>query len=247
MGISSEYRFCRSEIPFTTRIASWKAPEVMLYGQNLPWWLALRNTTRGASRQSSNLYNRLYTTAQRCRIPAATSPSLRPLLPGQPISGSSRFSTTPARRKDANKPSKDAVEEVTEDNSKNKIEEPKEASGDNVAETKSKNPESTPPSGNASSGSAADGKGSAAATGASGDSGSGDGGKKVRKPSAEKALQKPTVPDVYPQVMALPISKRPLFPGFYKAITVRDPNVVAAIQDMIKRGQPYIGAFLFKD
>ncbi|PMD47384.1 ATP-dependent protease La [Hyaloscypha variabilis F] len=47
--------------------------------------------------------------------------------------------------------------------------------------------------------------------------------------------------------MAIPITKRPLFPGFYKAVTVRDPNVVAAIQEMIKRGQPYIGAFLFKD
>ncbi|RAL64265.1 hypothetical protein DID88_002157 [Monilinia fructigena] len=57
-------------------------------------------------------------------------------------------------------------------------------------------------------------------------SGSGDGGKKGRKGASEKALQKATVPE---------------------AVTVRDPNVVAAIQDMIKRGQPYIGAFLFKD
>ncbi|KAL1883818.1 hypothetical protein VTK73DRAFT_8354 [Phialemonium thermophilum] len=47
--------------------------------------------------------------------------------------------------------------------------------------------------------------------------------------------------------MAIPIAKRPLFPGFYKAITIRDPNVAAAITEMIKRGQPYIGAFLFKD
>jgi Lon-like ATP-dependent protease len=47
--------------------------------------------------------------------------------------------------------------------------------------------------------------------------------------------------------MAIPIAKRPLFPGFYKAITIRDPNVAAAIQEMMKRGQPYVGAFLFKD
>ena len=47
--------------------------------------------------------------------------------------------------------------------------------------------------------------------------------------------------------MAIPIAKRPLFPGFYKAITIRDPAVVAAIQEMMKRGQPYVGAFLFKD
>src|SRR4051812_24140052 len=131
----------------------------MLYGQNLPWRLALRSTTRGASRHSSNLSSRLYTTSQRCRMPAATSPSLRPLLTSQPISGSSRFSTSPARRKDATKPAKDTVEEVAEENAKDKVEEPKEVSGDNVAETKSKNPESSSQGGNAPSGSAADGKG----------------------------------------------------------------------------------------
>ncbi|KAL3439495.1 Lon protease-like protein, mitochondrial [Aspergillus tetrazonus] len=75
--------------------------------------------------------------------------------------------------------------------------------------------------------------------------GSDDGGKKGKK--NDKALQKPSVPDVYPQVMAIPIAKRPLFPGFYKAITIRDPNVATAIQEMMKRGQPYVGAFLFKD
>ncbi|KAJ6059587.1 hypothetical protein N7444_003226 [Penicillium canescens] len=80
-----------------------------------------------------------------------------------------------------------------------------------------------------------------------GNSGNDDSGKKGKKGSGEKALQKPAVPDVYPQVMAIPIAKRPLFPGFYKAITIRDPNVATAIQDMMKRGQPYVGAFLFKD
>lgn len=80
-----------------------------------------------------------------------------------------------------------------------------------------------------------------------GNGGNDDSGKKGKKGSGDKALQKPAVPDVYPQVMAIPIAKRPLFPGFYKAITIRDANVAAAIQDMMKRGQPYVGAFLFKD
>ncbi|MCJ1353199.1 MAG: ATP-dependent Lon protease pim1 [Icmadophila ericetorum] len=95
-----------------------------------------------------------------------------------------------------------------------------------------------------------DGKGSSAGAAGGGESGSGsgDGGRKGgRKTSSERALQKPSVPEVYPQVMAIPIAKRPLFPGFYKAITIRDPNVSAAIQEMMKRGQPYVGAFLFKD
>ena len=94
-----------------------------------------------------------------------------------------------------------------------------------------------------------DAKGSSGA-GTSGDSGAGggDGGKKGgRKALTERALQKPSIPEVYPQVMAIPIAKRPLFPGFYKAITIRDPNVTSAIQEMIRRGQPYVGAFLFKD
>jgi Lon-like ATP-dependent protease len=136
------------------------------------------------------------------------------------------------------------VEESAEENAKEKAD---SARGDNVVEGKSKNPESPSASGNASSGGTVDGRGSSASSGGAGDSGSGDGGRKGRKAAVEKALQKATVPDVYPQVMAIPIAKRPLFPGFYKAVTVRDPNVVAAIQDMIKRGQPYIGAFLFKD
>ena len=87
-------------------------------------------------------------------------------------------------------------------------------------------------------------------TGGGGESGSegGDGSKKGgKKTSTERAVQKPSVPENYPQVMALPIAQRPLFPGFYKAITVRDRHVAAAIQEAFRRGQPYVGAFLFKD
>ena len=70
-------------------------------------------------------------------------------------------------------------------------------------------------------------------------------------PSSQSAppttLAKPTIPEIYPQVLALPIARRPLFPGFYKAVVIRNPAVVAAIKEMMKRGQPYIGAFLLKD
>jgi len=102
-------------------------------------------------------------------------------------------------------------------------------------------------------GKAAAGAGAGAGAAGSSDAGQGagsggDGGRgRGRKPSIEKQLSKPSVPENYPQVMAIPIAKRPLFPGFYKAITIRDRNVVEAIQEMIKRGQPYVGAFLFKD
>ncbi|PBL03220.1 ATP-dependent protease La [Armillaria gallica] len=67
------------------------------------------------------------------------------------------------------------------------------------------------------------------------------------RPSSPAAIAKQSVPEIYPQVLALPIVRRPLFPGFYKAVVVRNPEVVAAIKEMMKRGQPYLGAFLLKD
>ena len=110
-------------------------------------------------------------------------------------------------------------------------------------------PSPIPESSSSSSGDNQSGKSASggSASSPSGD-GAGDGGRRGRRPAIEqRALQKPVVPEVYPQVMAIPIAKRPLFPGFYKAITIRDNNVAAAIQEMMRRGQPYIGAFLFKD
>ncbi|KAG8959118.1 ATP-dependent Lon protease pim1 [Tulasnella sp. 419] len=65
--------------------------------------------------------------------------------------------------------------------------------------------------------------------------------------SSGTTISRQSVPDIYPQVLALPIARRPLFPGFYKAVVVRNPHVVAAIKEMMKRGQPYLGAFLLKD
>ncbi|KAL3238192.1 ATP-dependent Lon protease PIM1 RNJ42_00525 [Nakaseomyces bracarensis] len=55
------------------------------------------------------------------------------------------------------------------------------------------------------------------------------------------------LPDVYPQMLALPISRRPLFPGFYKAVVISEPRVMKAIKEMEQRQQPYIGAFMLKD
>lgn len=61
------------------------------------------------------------------------------------------------------------------------------------------------------------------------------------------STKKPHIPEVYPQILALPISRRPLFPGFYKAVVISDENVMRAIKDMLDRQQPYIGAFLLKN
>ena len=144
---------------------------------------------------------------------------------GAPTSGS-------ARRKDRSSGEKES--KGVEDGAK-------KDGNNNAAESKGDSTDS--PSPIPASGGPSDSKPSSSA----GNGGNDDGGKKGKKGSNEKALQKPSVPEVYPQVMAIPIAKRPLFPGFYKAITIRDPNVAVAIQDMMKRGQPYVGAFLFKD
>lgn len=66
-------------------------------------------------------------------------------------------------------------------------------------------------------------------------------------PPPSTSISRQSVPENYPQVLALPIARRPLFPGFYKAVVIRNPKVVAAIKEMMKRGQPYLGAFLLKD
>ncbi|KAJ7977863.1 Lon protease-like, mitochondrial [Quillaja saponaria] len=51
----------------------------------------------------------------------------------------------------------------------------------------------------------------------------------------------------YLTVLALPLPHRPLFPGFYMPIYVKDPKLLAALQESRKRQAPYAGAFLLKD
>ncbi|RKP23072.1 P-loop containing nucleoside triphosphate hydrolase protein, partial [Syncephalis pseudoplumigaleata] len=63
----------------------------------------------------------------------------------------------------------------------------------------------------------------------------------------ETTLRRPTVPDEYPNVLALPVTGRPLFPGFYKAVVIRNKAVQAAVKELMQRGQPYIGAFLLRE
>lgn len=220
----------------------------MLYGQNLPWRPTLRNVYHATSRQHLSTVKRSYC-ASRTIIAGSTASALtcsrwRASL-SLPQVGRA-FSTSYILRKDSSEDPKDlSPEEIKTRNAKAKAELEKDGTSVESSEAKAKSADSTSPTG-AAAANTADGKGSSAASGG-GDQSGGDGGRKGRKSSNERALQKPTVPEVYPQVMAIPIAKRPLFPGFYKAVTIRDPNVAAAIQEMIKRGQPYIGAFLFKD
>ncbi|XP_077217774.1 lon protease homolog, mitochondrial-like isoform X2 [Tasmannia lanceolata] len=54
-------------------------------------------------------------------------------------------------------------------------------------------------------------------------------------------------PEDYLTVLALPLPHRPLFPGFYMPIYVKDPKLLAALVENRKRSAPYAGAFLLKD
>ncbi|SNX82447.1 probable PIM1 - ATP-dependent protease, mitochondrial [Melanopsichium pennsylvanicum] len=102
-----------------------------------------------------------------------------------------------------------------------------------------------------SSGSSSGARSAAGGAGAAG-SGSSSGGAGSSSSSSSgsgsgNSVARSTVPSVYPQVLALPITRRPLFPGFYKAVVIKNQAVCAAIKESLKRGQPYIGAFLLKD
>ena len=214
----------------------------MLCARALPWRSALRNNFPHPH-QNARAYrtysgHRLHIAPDRVRL----QPTLRPLR---------YICTSLPRRKEP--PTDDIPEPVPiTDETKATTEEQDKSpratvNVDDAAEAKKSS--DTPAPGSAGSRSGGNSSGSTGA-GSSGESGSGggDGGKKPgRRLSTERAIQKPSVPEVYPQVMAIPIAKRPLFPGFYKAITIRDPNVSSAIQEMMRRGQPYVGAFLFKD
>lgn len=81
-----------------------------------------------------------------------------------------------------------------------------------------------------------DGDGAPGSDGATGGDGSGP-----PPPSA------PAIPEVYPQVLALPITGRPLFPDHRKVVVVTDPKAMAAIDKVVKSDQPWVGAFLLKD
>lgn len=211
----------------------------MVYGQILPWRSALHNARNLTAR--SRIVYRIH-----------SSRSLRPLIAIYPareirvhLPLSRLFATSPARRKDQAKDDiPDPIPLANDGRPK------KQEKDDIVKETKSAEDqvETKRSSDSSVSSSATTAKGGSAGGESDSGSGSGDGGKRGgRKASAEKAIQKPSVPEVYPQLMAIPIAKRPLFPGFYKAITIRDPNVCKALQEMLRRGQPYVGAFCFKD
>ncbi|GMM27994.1 ATP-dependent Lon protease [Martiniozyma asiatica (nom. inval.)] len=92
---------------------------------------------------------------------------------------------------------------------------------------------------------AASTSGAASATGGSNNNNDGDGNSNDSgfplTPTADE------ISEVYPQILALPITRRPLLPGFYKAVIITDHDVIKAIKALVEKNSPYIACFLFKD
>lgn len=64
--------------------------------------------------------------------------------------------------------------------------------------------------------------------------------------SQSTGIIKASVPECFPEVLAIPVSRRPVFPGFYKTISVKDAKVANALTQALKKGRPYVGLFLAK-
>jgi Lon-like ATP-dependent protease len=55
------------------------------------------------------------------------------------------------------------------------------------------------------------------------------------------------VPEVWPHVPVIAITRNPVFPRFIKIVEVTDPNLVTLIRRKVKCNQPYAGVFMKKD
>ncbi|KAI0206326.1 lon protease [Astrocystis sublimbata] len=236
----------------------------MLCRQRLPRQMALRASPHISPVPRLSRPTRLYSINLRDRPHGPQTARLGPSTStAAGLLHRSPFSSSTALRKekksdDPDDPARPLAEEDTNTKPEDKSEKSEKSEKPEKELSKAKSSAADTPSPNnpketgegEGEGDSQDTKAAGAASGASsgpGNDAPSEGGRKSGQRSTNRSLQKPEIPEVYPQVMAIPIAKRPLFPGFYKAVTFKDPHVSAAIQDMIKRGQPYVGAFLFKD
>ncbi|KAG2304899.1 hypothetical protein Bca52824_033550 [Brassica carinata] len=65
--------------------------------------------------------------------------------------------------------------------------------------------------------------------------------------SSHKLARRAFLSTLTDTVVALPILRKPLIPGFYMPLYVKDPKVLAALQESKKGQAPCAGAFLMKD
>jgi Lon-like ATP-dependent protease len=51
-------------------------------------------------------------------------------------------------------------------------------------------------------------------------------------------------PSSHPQVLVVPLNRRPLMPGVIMPVRVTDERLIAEVEEMKQRGQAYVGTFL---
>lgn len=56
-----------------------------------------------------------------------------------------------------------------------------------------------------------------------------------------------TVPEEWPVLPLIAVSRNPVFPRFIKIIELAEPNLVNIVRRKVKLGHPYVGVFLKKD
>ncbi|XP_077332404.1 lon protease homolog, mitochondrial [Lithobates pipiens] len=61
------------------------------------------------------------------------------------------------------------------------------------------------------------------------------------------ALTPLIVPEVFPNVPVIAVSRNPVFPRFVKIIEVKNPNLMALLRRKVRLAQPYAGVFLKRD
>lgn len=70
---------------------------------------------------------------------------------------------------------------------------------------------------------------------------------KVSPDIAEGAIVKPVIPNFFNELITISVPRRPVFPGFYKTISVKDPMISEKILENFKGGKPMLGVFLAND
>ena len=78
------------------------------------------------------------------------------------------------------------------------------------------------------------------------DGGGGDGGGGSLHEIDTQQLGAPRVPDNYPVVPVIPITRSPIYPKFLKLVEVTDKSLIGVLRKQWQRAQPYAGVFLRK-
>ncbi|XP_010776189.1 uncharacterized protein, partial [Notothenia coriiceps] len=83
-------------------------------------------------------------------------------------------------------------------------------------------------------------------TGSGGEESGGEGGVPYNGPQMT-ALTPMMVPEVFPNVPLIAVSRNPVFPRFIKIIEVKNKELMELLRRKVRLAQPYAGVFLKKD